>query len=150
MIKNEETLNNYKKYVNECSLSLKKYVEKESVDFLFIDANHRHPWPCVDILFAIEYLSNDSVICLHDINLPSVNKNFQSFGVKYIFDELMEIFHYTVSTDDIPNIGAINISGKHQKQELKQIVKNCISLYKWETDIVNDEVKNALNVLLEE
>jgi predicted O-methyltransferase YrrM len=44
------------------------------VDFIFIDAGHRHPWPALDLLSLYRFLKPGGVIALHDINLPLQSK----------------------------------------------------------------------------
>jgi hypothetical protein len=42
----------------------------EKVDFLFIDANHRSPWPALDLLAASRFLAPRAIIALDDVNMP--------------------------------------------------------------------------------
>ena len=57
-----------------------------SVDLTFIDANHSHPWPLLDLLHLTACARPGSWIVLHDINLPVLKPQFQAWGAKWLFD----------------------------------------------------------------
>lgn len=42
----------------------------EPVDFVFIDAGHRHPWPTMDLLSLHRFIKPGGLIGLHDVNWP--------------------------------------------------------------------------------
>lgn len=42
----------------------------EQVDFVFIDAGHRHPWPALDLLSLHRFIKPGGTIGLHDVNWP--------------------------------------------------------------------------------
>jgi predicted O-methyltransferase YrrM len=42
----------------------------ETVDFVFIDAGHRHPWPTLDLLSLHRFIKPGGLIGLHDVNWP--------------------------------------------------------------------------------
>lgn len=44
--------------------------ETELVDFIFIDAGHRHPWPALDLLSLHRFIKPCGTIALHDVNWP--------------------------------------------------------------------------------
>jgi len=46
-------------------------VERGDLTFAFVDGNHQHPWPLVDVL-RIHRLMRTGWILLHDIDLPGV------------------------------------------------------------------------------
>ncbi len=41
----------------------------EKCDFLFIDANHRTPWPALDMLSLARFLEPQAVIAIHDVDM---------------------------------------------------------------------------------
>jgi predicted O-methyltransferase YrrM len=65
-------------------------------DLAFIDADHRHPWPLLDVLRLAPYLQNGAWIALHDIQLGSYGKSERAagrqleavtpFGAEWLFD----------------------------------------------------------------
>jgi hypothetical protein len=57
-----------------------------SVDLTFIDANHYHPWPLLDLLHLTVAARPWSWVVLHDINLPLVSPAFQAWGAKWLFE----------------------------------------------------------------
>jgi predicted O-methyltransferase YrrM len=46
----------------------------------FIDADHRHPWPLLDVLRLVPYLEPRAWIVLHDIQLGTHGKNERAAG----------------------------------------------------------------------
>jgi predicted O-methyltransferase YrrM len=56
----------------------------ERFDFVFLDANHEHPWPCLDILSIVDILKPGSWIVLHDIGLPLISREARAFGPLYL------------------------------------------------------------------
>ncbi|MFN2623674.1 MAG: class I SAM-dependent methyltransferase [Chthoniobacterales bacterium] len=46
----------------------------------FIDADHRHPWPLLDVLRLAPYLQSGAWISLHDIQLGSYGKSERAAG----------------------------------------------------------------------
>lgn len=57
----------------------------QSFDFVFLDAHHAHPWPCNDLLSILDLVTPGSWIVLHDIWLPIINREFQTFGPLYLY-----------------------------------------------------------------
>lgn len=61
----------------------------------FVDGNHRHPWPLLDVL-QIQRLMRSGWILMHDIDLPALTERARaagqrvdyvpSSGAKYVFD----------------------------------------------------------------
>lgn len=61
------------------------YADK-SIDFAFIDANHRHPWPLIDALMLLPKMADGGVMAFHDpmaIRLPT---NKFGIGPKVVLD----------------------------------------------------------------
>lgn len=64
---------------------LREAVAPGSVDLTFIDANHAHPWPLLDLLQATAFARPESWIVLHDIDLPVQHPQFQIYGPRWLF-----------------------------------------------------------------
>jgi hypothetical protein len=70
-------------------------VERGDLTFAFIDGNHQHPWPLLDVL-QIHRLMRTGWILLHDIDLPAVIARARAAGqqinhpsgagAKHVFD----------------------------------------------------------------
>jgi predicted O-methyltransferase YrrM len=78
------------------------------IGYLFIDADHRHPWPTLDLLAALPYLAPLATVVLHDINLPRLHPTTPGWGAKYLFDDLgdLRIQKDVCVHQDLPNIGS--------------------------------------------
>lgn len=57
-----------------------------SVDLTFIDANHAHPWPLLDLLHATRFVNPGSWVVLHDIDLPLHYPAYQIFGPRWLYE----------------------------------------------------------------
>lgn len=62
--------------------------EPGTVDFLFIDANHGHPFPALDLLVPLDRLAPGAIVVLDDINLPVIHPQFEDWGAHHLFYEL--------------------------------------------------------------
>jgi predicted O-methyltransferase YrrM len=78
-----------------------------SIDLLFIDANHYHPWPLLDLLHLSVAARPWSWVVLHDINLPHVSPALQAWGAKWLF-EAWPLAKITGGGPD-GNIGAVQL-----------------------------------------
>jgi hypothetical protein len=65
-------------------------------EFVFIDADHQHPWPLLDLLRVAPYLRENGWIALHDIELGTIGVTAEKsgrplpygapFGAEWLFD----------------------------------------------------------------
>jgi predicted O-methyltransferase YrrM len=56
----------------------------ERFDLVFLDANHNHPWPCLDVLSILDIVQPGAWIVLHDVNLPLLSRESTCFGPLYL------------------------------------------------------------------
>ena len=97
------------------------------VDFAFIDANHHHPFPLLDVLHLAPVMRPGAWIALHDIELPRLYPQFQSHGPMWLFEvwpgEKLR------GTGDAENIGAVQMPA-----DLETLVPMACALLerKWE------------------
>lgn len=77
-----------------------------SVDLTFIDANHFHPWPLLDLLHMSVLAKQGSWVVLHDINLPLIAPEFSAWGAKWLFDQWP---YEKVAGGPQQNIGAVRL-----------------------------------------
>jgi hypothetical protein len=54
-------------------------------DFAFLDANHKHPSPCIDLLSILDLVKPGSWAVLHDIWLPVINREMREYGPLYLY-----------------------------------------------------------------
>ena len=63
---------------------------RASLDLAFIDGNHQHPWPLLDVLNILPAMRPGGWIIMHDIDLPTVAALLgipARFGAQWLFDE---------------------------------------------------------------
>jgi len=103
----------------------------DSIEFLFIDANHRHPWPALDLFAILDALRPGATVVLHDINLPVRSPQFQDWGAKYLFDDL-ETTKDVPDDGEVPNIGRFLIP--EDKARLKAQILDVLVRHEWDED----------------
>lgn len=79
----------------------------ESVDLTFIDANHCHPWPLLDLLHITRIARPGSWVALHDIELPRLHPQFQVHGPQWLFEAWP--FNKVHGLGDSTNVGAVQL-----------------------------------------
>lgn len=120
----------------------------EKFDFVFIDANHKHPWACLDFLSVLPHLAKNAVVVFHDVNLnqitiglmsgerhPSGTVNFKDRekGPYILYNTLKDLM--TISYDEItPNIAALEV--KNVDKMLSKIY--CALQVDWERCYQNE------------
>jgi predicted O-methyltransferase YrrM len=113
------------------AMNLRHDFGDDSIGFMFLDANHSHPWPVLDLLFALDSLAPGAEVVMHDINLP-VRMPGQGSGVKYVYDGL-DIEKWSDEADPIPNIGSVRIPP--DKKSLRAQLVAIAGAHEWEDDL---------------
>jgi predicted O-methyltransferase YrrM len=114
---------------------------RETLSLVFLDANHIHPWPTLDLLAALDCLQPGAEVVLHDINLPLRNQEFPEWGVKHLFDNL-DVHKEVDSADPLPNIGSIVIPP--EKELFRDQLLSILFAHTWEVDVGADITTAAL------
>ncbi len=60
---------------------------QESYDMGFVDGNHGHPWPLLDLLALWPRISGSRTLVQHDLTLYSRQPKPVGIGPKYLFDQ---------------------------------------------------------------
>lgn len=82
--------------------------EREPRTLYFIDANHLHPAPTLDLVALLGRLQPGDYVIYHDINLPRLmDGKFPDTGAQWLFEDWPG--PRFASDEPIPNIGAIMI-----------------------------------------
>lgn len=113
----------------------------DSLSFCFIDANHRHPWPALDLLAVTEIIRPGGIVVLHDINMPSLpwaaaNPALVTRGVESLFNDLALEKEVAMDSLGIPNIGSVRIP--HDKHRLRRQLVDIIHGHPWELEVAAD------------
>lgn len=114
--------------------------EPGSLEFVFVDANHRHPWPALDLLALLDVVRPGAEIVVHDINLPIRRPEHADWGAKYLFDEL-DVRKALDENDPTPNVGSLWIP--EDKEALTQQLRAIVDAHEWEAQVW-DEVTSRL------
>ncbi|HEX3818176.1 MAG TPA: class I SAM-dependent methyltransferase [Chthoniobacterales bacterium] len=104
-------------------------VQAGALFFAFVDGNHQHPWPLLDVL-RLQALMTGGWILLHDINLPTLITRARAegqtvefaptFGAKHVFD------FWPGEKIQAGNIGAVKIP--RERESLGELVRKLRAL----------------------
>ena len=72
-------------------------------DAVFIDANHQHPWPTLDMIACIPFLRKGGIMLHHDLALYTQQNPVLGIGPKFLYDQIPESSLTTI-TGDYKNI----------------------------------------------
>jgi predicted O-methyltransferase YrrM len=72
----------------------------KTYDMAFIDANHQHPWPTIDLLMTFPKLRNSKIILFDDLDLYTKQADGRGIGPKILFDQFNHIVKHRPSQKD--------------------------------------------------
>ena len=75
----------------------------DKFDMAFIDANHQHPWPTLDMFAVMPVLAPKAIVLHHDLLLYKLQTPIFGIGPKYLFDQF-PTESKTVTADSKKNI----------------------------------------------
>jgi len=86
----------------------------QTFSLIFIDANHRHPWPTLDTIAVLPLLADGGVLIHHDYNLFRMGypEFICGIGPKYLYDQLPP--DWREMSNRCPNIFSIRPRGDYQ------------------------------------
>jgi hypothetical protein len=92
---------------------IRELTRRDELDFVFIDADHQHPWPVLDLLRVTPSVRNGGWVLLHDIQLGTMGATAREkgeplahgapFGAEWLFD------HWPFPKITGGNIGAVQL-----------------------------------------
>jgi predicted O-methyltransferase YrrM len=125
------------------AIELRQEFESDSIEFLFLDGAHDHPWPALDLLATLDHLKPTGVVVLHDINLPSVEPPSARWGVKYVYDVFTEPeLGKDHSIADIPNSGSFFVP--EERGWMRDRLLSVLYDYPWELDVAPEYTTELL------
>lgn len=107
------------------------HVTTGSIGLIFVDGNHDHPWPLLDVLHLAPYLKPGAWIALHDIALPRLFPQYQTFGPMWLFERWPPLDKHQAVDPDAQNIGAIRLPA--DLRELIPVAVDLLQRHPWET-----------------
>lgn len=92
---------------------IRELARRDELAFVFIDADHQHPWPVLDLLRVAPFVRNAGWVLLHDIQLGTMGVNAKEkgeplahgapFGAEWLFNR------WPFSKISGGNIGAVRL-----------------------------------------
>lgn len=112
------------------SIMAKETGTLKRADFVYIDAHHGHPWPTLDCLVCLGFCKPGTWIALHDINLPRIMPEHQSWGAVYLYEGWTG--EKCQDIGDLPFAGAIKLS-----EDIERDIDNLFSILnkKWDVKV---------------
>jgi hypothetical protein len=108
-------------------------------DLIFIDGNHGHPWPLLDVLHLAPWARPETWIALHDLELPRLYPQFQTYGPAWLFAAWPG--EKLAGTGDAENIGAIRLPG--DLRALLPVALELLERHAWEAQPTAGDVELA-------
>ena len=102
----------------------------DSLSFVFIDADHSHPWPTLDLLALLDVIRPGGSVYLHDINLPLVAPEHRYWGPHHLFADLELEKEVSQDPTGIPNIGRLRMPDDKKSQ--RQRLVGMLDAHPWE------------------
>lgn len=99
-----------------------------SIDLLFIDGNHGHPWPLLDVLHLAPLARGEAWIALHDLVLPRLYPQYQTFGPAWLFAAWPG--EKRAGIGEAENIGAVRLPA--DLRELVPVALALLERHVWE------------------
>ena len=94
-------------------------------DMAFIDANHQHPWPTIDTLFAAKRMREGAVIIHHDLNLFMLQDRPIGVGPKYLYDQFPDALK---TRSDAPPGNIFSLQLKPSAADFETRIKDSLAL----------------------
>lgn len=81
------------------ALQATQLFEPGTFDMAFVDADHRHPWPTLDLIAIAPCLAEGAVVAFHDLALYSLEVKGTGIGPKHLFDQIPEMFRSIIEPE---------------------------------------------------
>lgn len=94
-------------------------------DMAFVDANHSHPWPAIDMMALYPRMTGPRIMIHHDLKLFMKYKGRTGIGPKFLFDQFPES-HRQLSTANDGNIFAVDLT--IGQEQFESILSNLFSI----------------------
>jgi len=125
------------------AIELRQEFEPDSIEFLFLDGAHDHPWPALDLLGTLDRLKPTGIVVLHDISLPRVAPESARWGVKYVYDALSEReLDKDQAIAEVPNSGSFFVP--KEREWMRDRLLSVLYDYPWELEITPDYTTELL------
>jgi len=105
-------------------------------DLIFIDGNHAHPWPLLDVLHVATLARPGAWIALHDLELPRLYPQFQLYGPAWLFEAWPGVKE--AGTGEAENIGAVQVPA--DLWDLVPMACALLARHPWEAPVARAEV----------
>ena len=103
---------------------------KDSIPLVFIDANHNHPWPTLDLLALTGIMRPGATVFLHDINLPFWAPDSQCWGPHHLFAGLELEKQVCTEPTGLANLGRLRMP--MNKASLRRQLIGVLNAHPWE------------------
>ena len=109
---------------------------ESSTDLIFIDADHRHPWPLLDLLHLAPLARPQAWVALHDIALARIMPGCQEHGAEWLFTAWPG--EKAAGTGAAENLGAVRLPA--DLGTLVRMARELLQLAPWEATLRAEDV----------
>ena len=79
------------------SLFIDERLNRKPYDMAFIDANHQHPWPTLDMIALVPAMATGGLVYHHDLALYKLKNHSHGIGPKYLYDQIPSNYTYVMT-----------------------------------------------------
>lgn len=113
--------------------------ERDSLSFVFIDANHKHPWPTLDLLLVLPCLKTGAVVVLDDVNLPIARPEFPAWGAHHLLQGVaVPVTCSTTEGHGYANMGSFRVPS--DREGFRQRLLGVLDEHRWEAAEVPEPI----------
>jgi len=73
---------------------------QDEFDLVFIDANHQHPWPTLDMICLLPFIKSGARVYHHDLSLYKLQQPILGIGPKFLFDQVAAFDRHVAKDKD--------------------------------------------------
>ena len=103
---------------------------RDSIPFVFIDGNHNHPWPTLDLFALSRNIRPGGSVFLHDISLPFWTPDSECWGPHHLFTDLQVEKRLPTEPTGLANIGLLRMPD--DKASLRRQLIELLNAHPWD------------------
>lgn len=104
-------------HLRNTALDASQIMGARRAQMAFIDGNHQHPWPTLDMIALLPFMDPNAVLIFHDLALFKRQAKVVSIGPKFLYDQFPDSRRRVSPRDAGANIFSITLRGDHRSCE---------------------------------
>lgn len=106
------------KHLGNTTFDLRSLFGNKKFDLVFIDANHQHPFPTIDMMLVLPFVKKGGIVMHHDLRLYQKQNDARGIGPKYLFDQVSDLYRSSIGRGDNNIFYIKNEMGKEEWEDI--------------------------------